>query len=558
MPRSGATAGSREVRTLAGLLACAMLLAALLAWRAYAALTAQRDAAVRELAGEAEFAAYMFASHAARDVYWGLVDLFAPVTSHNEVRRGGPEIPLAAIAGDACEYDFTCAIRDSVAAWFRLDVLAGALETLPSGAAAGDEARSVDSIRSRLRVLPPPRSAPFVQIFDQRADGLVAVVAAVVSDSTGPVAAYGIEVPARLYGNAMIRRSTGRNRPLLPGSLSRRLGAEALYTLRLTDAAGRVLGGDTVWPASTRHGGDFVARVPVDSSARDLFADVALRPAYVAARLTAATPQAGLAIVALFLALDAMVIGALAIRLHRVMGESRRRAGFTASVSHELRTPLTQILLYGESLRDGSLRADHDRRRAFEVIVREARRLLAMIDNLLRFSRAERSATGTGAAPVSVATEIGAIVAELARGGSPPLVRVRTQLTPEAVIDGEPTAVRQVLTNLLDNALKYGPPGQTITIGCRVDDGRVRIWVDDQGPGVPASDRERVWEPFVRLEQESQAEVATGTGLGLAVVRQLAHVMGGNAWVEDAPEGGARFVVTLPGRTVPGVPAAVA
>jgi signal transduction histidine kinase len=534
-----------------------MLLGGMLAWRAYAALTAQRDAAARELAGEAEFAAHMFASHAGRDVYWGLVDLFAPVTPHNEVRRGGPMIPLAAIAGDLCEYDFTCAIRDNVASWFRLDLRSGAMESLPPRG-AGDDSRTADSIRLRLRDLPPPRSAPFVQIFDQRARDFVAVVAAVVSDSMGPAAAYGIEVPARLYGAAMIRRSTGRSRPLLPGSLSRRSGAEALYTLRLTDDAGRVLGGDTsVWESGSK-GGDFLARVPVDSSARDLFAEVVLRPAYVAGRMTAATPQAGFAIVALFLALDAVVIGALALRLHRVVGESRRRADFTASVSHELRTPLTQILLYGESLRDGSLRAERERRRASEVIVREARRLLAMIENLLRFSRAERSAAGSTAELVSVAAEVSAVVGELAWSGPAPHPRVVTELDPDAVILGDPTAVRQILTNLLDNALKYGPPGQTVTIGCRIVDGLVRLWVDDQGPGVPTSGRDRVWEPFVRLEQGSHPSVVTGTGLGLAVVRQLAQVMGGDAWVEDSPGGGARFLVTLPGRTLSAMRAAVA
>jgi signal transduction histidine kinase len=535
-----------------------MLLGSLLAWRAYAALTAQREAAARELAGEAEFAAYMFASHAGRDVYWGLVDLFAPVTPHNEVRRGGPTIPLAAIAADLCEYDFTCTIRDSVVTWFRLDLRSGATDYLPSLPSAADASRSADSISARLRTLPPPRSAPFVQIFDQRADAFVAVVAAVVSDAAGPAAVYGIEVSARPYGSAMIWRSTGRNRPLLPGSLSRRTGAEAPYTLRLTDDAGRVLGGDTAPWASSASAGAYVARVPVDSSARDLFAEVALRPAYVAARMAAATPQAGLALVALFLALDAAVIGVLAFRLRGVIGESRWRAGFTASVSHELRTPLTQILLYGESLRDGSLRVERERRRASEVIVREARRLLALIDNLLRFSRAERSATETKEELVPVAAEIDAVVAELVERGPAPRARVVTDLDTDLVIVGEPTAVRQVITNLVDNALKYGPAGQTVTIGCRIEGTSVRLWVEDQGPGVPAAERARVWEPFVRLEQGTPERVATGTGLGLAVVRQLAQVMGGNAWIEDSPGGGARFVVTMPGRRVALVREAIA
>jgi len=109
----------------------------------------------------------------------------------------------------------------------------------------------------------------------------------------------------------------------------------------------------------------------------------------------------------------------------------------------------------------------------------------------------------------------------------------------------DPAALRQILLNLLDNAVKYGPLGQTVTITLRRVGDRVRIMVDDEGPGIPSDERDRVWEPYRRLESAVTAAVA-GSGIGLSVVAQLVAMHGGRAWVDSAPGKGARFVVELP------------
>ena len=105
-------------------------------------------------------------------------------------------------------------------------------------------------------------------------------------------------------------------------------------------------------------------------------------------------------------------------------------------------------------------------------------------------------------------------------------------------------AFRQILLNLLDNAVKYGPRGQTVTIGARVHNGRTRILVDDQGPGIPRDDRERVWEGYFRLRRPADSAIA-GSGIGLAVVRSLAQDLDGRTWIEETDTGGSRFVVEL-------------
>jgi signal transduction histidine kinase len=113
-----------------------------------------------------------------------------------------------------------------------------------------------------------------------------------------------------------------------------------------------------------------------------------------------------------------------------------------------------------------------------------------------------------------------------------------------ALIDRD--AFRQILLNLLDNAVKYGPPGQVVTVRVWREDARVRLAVEDQGVGVPIADRERIWAPFVRASAVSGGHTPqTGTGIGLAVVRDLVARHGGRAWVESTDRGGARFVVEL-------------
>ena len=201
--------------------------------------------------------------------------------------------------------------------------------------------------------------------------------------------------------------------------------------------------------------------------------------------------------------------------------------------------------MFAETLLLGRVRTEQEHRRSLEIMDQEARRLSHLVDNLLYFSRDGRQAVRFAPEP----TSLGPLVTDVVDGFRPLTVARNMRLRIDA--DGAVTApvdravVRQILLNLLDNAVKYGTESQVICVEVGGENGRVRLAVSDQGPGVEPADRERIWERFWRLPRDRESAVA-GTGLGLAIVRELTAMHGGSSWVESASGGGARFVIELP------------
>lgn len=337
-------------------------------------------------------------------------------------------------------------------------------------------------------------------------------------------------------------QDVARVSPLLPRFLLRDDGDPRWLHWRIEAPDGTVLAAS---PSAGAPRADFAA---ADTTSRTLdrcVTRVRLDPEAAKELVQGGLPGSNLpATVVLLLVAGGLLAGAYA-QLRREAATARMREDFIASVSHELRTPLAQIRLFTETLKLRRVRDDEERDRALEVVDRESSRLAHLVDNVLLASRAGRGALTARRRP----TDVGALVHEVAASFAP-LAAVRSaRVTVEAAADlqasVDPDLLRQALLNLLDNAVKYGPAGQAVALSVDVDGANVRFRVDDAGPGIPRPERERVWDRFFRLERDRGAPVA-GSGLGLAVVRDVVRLHDGTVAIDDAPGGGARVEVRLP------------
>jgi signal transduction histidine kinase len=230
--------------------------------------------------------------------------------------------------------------------------------------------------------------------------------------------------------------------------------------------------------------------------------------------------------------------------LNRLREFDRLKDEFIAIVSHELRTPLTSV--YGAAMTLERHQLDPERQRALlEIISTEAARLSRLLDDILWVSRLDSGRARpfiTHVEPLPLTTDVvDATRTHLPHGLSLELLHDDPAL-PDVAAD--PDKLRQVLVNLIENAVKYSQEGRIVVrVGRR--DGRVRFSVRDEGPGIPTIQQERIFEKFFRLDPNMTQGVG-GTGLGLYICRELISAMHGDIWVESLPGRGSTFTFELP------------
>lgn len=222
------------------------------------------------------------------------------------------------------------------------------------------------------------------------------------------------------------------------------------------------------------------------------------------------------------------------------------RQEFVANVSHELRTPLSMIKSAAETLIDGGKNDAAVTTRFLEIIDKHASRLTLLIDDLLLLARLDSGRIELKLQPLALRTaaqealDDAALVAR-ARG-----VSLENRVAPDVLAQADPERLRQVLANLVDNGIKYGRPGGHIVVGGRaLDAAYVELTVRDDGPGIPAEAKARVFERFYRADKARSREQG-GTGLGLAIVKNVVQAHGGDVRVESATGAGTEFFITLP------------
>ena len=237
------------------------------------------------------------------------------------------------------------------------------------------------------------------------------------------------------------------------------------------------------------------------------------------------------------------------MRRHDIVEMRRReqlRRDFVANVSHELRTPLTSIKGFAEVLRMGALE-DTERRLEFvETIEAHADRLTRLVDDLLAISSLDSGVSEPEREPLSLIKA----VAEATAGLKPQAQRKQIVIRIEPFHDipqvfADRHQLKQVLTNLVDNAIKFTPERGTIRITAAVSGNRVTVAIADNGIGIPAEDLPRIFERFYRVDKARSREVG-GTGLGLSIVKHSVEAHGGQVGVESSPGGGTTFRFSLP------------
>jgi two-component system phosphate regulon sensor histidine kinase PhoR len=254
---------------------------------------------------------------------------------------------------------------------------------------------------------------------------------------------------------------------------------------------------------------------------------------------------AGLAVAGLLALLGTYAVSRAA---SRELSAARMQADFVSAVSHEFRTPLTSLTQLTELLAAGRVSSDERRAEYYDAIRRETARLHRFVESLLAFGSADAGVTERRREPFDGVRLVRETVAEFGRDNAAAGCSVELSAPDEAcTLTGDQEALKRAIWNLLDNAVKYSPEDRHVEVEVSTGDGHITVAVRDRGIGVPASEQAQIFEKFQRGSDARERGIR-GTGIGLAMVRQIAEAHGGSVSVHSAPGQGSTFTMRLPVR----------
>jgi signal transduction histidine kinase len=256
----------------------------------------------------------------------------------------------------------------------------------------------------------------------------------------------------------------------------------------------------------------------------------------------------GLVLGAVFAAVAGLVSARRAF--DRQLRLNEMKSNFVSSVSHELRSPIASVRLMAENLERGKIPEAPRQREYFRFIMQECRRLSSLIENVLDFSRIEQGRKQYDLEPTNMIAVTQTTVKLMEPSAAEKEVTLEMAVPPaanpiELNVDGR--AIQQALVNLIDNAIKHSPKGQTVTVALEINGAVLRLSVSDHGPGIPPAEHEKIFERFYRLGSELRRETQ-GVGIGLSVVKHIVTAHDGRIIVQSAPGKGSRFTIELPVR----------
>ena len=243
------------------------------------------------------------------------------------------------------------------------------------------------------------------------------------------------------------------------------------------------------------------------------------------------------------------LVTALNQHMERVRKQMAAQRRFVANAAHQLRTPLTLLNMQATyALRETEL---HERDGALAAIQRGTQHLAHLAGQLLTLSRASSGSRRPRQDPADLGRIAGQVMETLSALAVSRRIDLALEAAPGIVVPGDETMLREMIVNLVDNALRYTPAGGSVTVGVKAVENRALLQVQDTGPGIPADEREHVFERFYRLSRTTEATETEadrqGSGLGLAIVREIVDAAGGEIDLRDPPAGTGLLVeVSLP------------
>ena len=528
-------------RVVTALLVLAFGVAVILAIQAYDVARSHRAQADRVLRDYAGLAAARVALRSAQQIYYyGINPTLKELQRAHEMAPSRPLPAPTALHSEVWEMEAGTKLSLPMRFTFRIDLPTGKLETSGEPPSAPTRAWLLDSLPAHFRSVYDTSWHQGAILGPPSPNGERHYLAYTVLRDRSKTLRTAVGFDANPAGLGPFFATATEKFPLLPRPLTAGVQYDSMGSFIITDQFGMEL-----YRSPAQYTSPFTGRDTIGTDMGNLFATATLRPEVADQLIIGGLPRSRLPLILGLLGMTAVLIGTALVQLRREYELARLRSDFISGVSHELRTPLAQIRMFSETLVLGRVRTEEEEQRSLAIIDQEARRLTHLVENLLHFSRSERQVARVAPEPTSIAPLVQEVIEGFAPLAAARGVTLQAAVTEGLVAPVDPGAMRQMLLNLLDNAVKYGPNGQTVTVGATRENGTARVWVDDCGPGVPSADREHVWDRFWRLERDRGSAVA-GSGIGLAVVRELAGLHHGRTWVEDAQTGGSRFVVELP------------
>ena len=221
------------------------------------------------------------------------------------------------------------------------------------------------------------------------------------------------------------------------------------------------------------------------------------------------------------------------------------RRDFVANVSHELKTPLASIQAYAETLIDGAIEDQNNNRTFLGRIVEQSERLNMLIQDLLSIARVESNTQANEYTVINIAEVLDSCIKYHQPRARKKEIALEVLAPGEVMVFGETEGFRQILDNLIDNAIKYTPERGQVQIDIKTQDEQVFLRVHDSGIGISKDHQQRIFERFYRVDKARSRELG-GTGLGLSIVKHLVNAFGGTVDVTSNPDEGTAFLVTLP------------